>query len=301
MTTVGSGQTLNVSNGQVSAGVIVFSGGVLDVLSGGETTGAVVGGAEIVSSGGVASATIVSGGILAVFSGGLAIGALISGGDVYISAGGTVFTTDVEGSGNEIVVNGGAASGGDVEGANAEQTVYGFASGAILVSGGEQLVNSGGSASATTVNDGGYLLVQSGGVAAGAIISGGTFELAGGGATGTAPVTFETSAGGTLRLDDSVAFGGLIAGFGKPDYLDLSDIAFGSGTHLTFFRTPRSTSGALIVTDGVHTANLTLIGQYVTAQFTLASDGHGGTLIGDPPVTAANEPGPSTDIAKPLS
>ena len=45
-------------------------------------------------------------------------------------------------------------------------------------------------------------------------------------------------------------------------------------------------SGTLTVTDGTHTANLTLIGQYVTAQFTKATDGHGGTLIGDPPLTA---------------
>jgi hypothetical protein len=37
---------------------------------------------------------------------------------------------------------------------------------------------------------------------------------------------------------------------------------------------------------GNHTANLTLLGQYATAQFTPASDGHGGVLIGDPPVMA---------------
>jgi hypothetical protein len=45
-------------------------------------------------------------------------------------------------------------------------------------------------------------------------------------------------------------------------------------------------SGTLTVSDGIYTANLTLLGQYTTAQFTKATDGHGGTLIGDPPVTA---------------
>jgi hypothetical protein len=33
----------------------------------------------------------------------------------------------------------------------------------------------------------------------------------------------------------------------------------------------------------------TLLGQYVTAQFTKASDGHGGTLVGDPPVVAQTD------------
>jgi hypothetical protein len=47
-------------------------------------------------------------------------------------------------------------------------------------------------------------------------------------------------------------------------------------------------SGTLTVTDGTHTASLTLIGQYVAAQFTSASNGHGGTLIGDPPVATTN-------------
>jgi hypothetical protein len=44
----------------------------------------------------------------------------------------------------------------------------------------------------------------------------------------------------------------------------------------------------------VHSANLTLLGQYVVGQFTSASDGHGGTLIGDPPVAVATtDPAPT--------
>jgi hypothetical protein len=38
------------------------------------------------------------------------------------------------------------------------------------------------------------------------------------------------------------------------------------------------------VNDGTHTANLLLLGQYAAAQFAMSSDGHGGTLIADPPV-----------------
>jgi hypothetical protein len=45
-----------------------------------------------------------------------------------------------------------------------------------------------------------------------------------------------------------------------------------------------------MATDGVHSATITLLGQYTAGQFTSASDGHGGTLIGDPAVVAANDP-----------
>src|SRR6202011_1055153 len=96
-----------------------------------------------------------------------------------------------------------------------------------------------------------------------------------------------TSAGGILQLDASQLFSGTISGFGKPEYLDLSDIAFNSATTtVAFAEAGNNLSGTLTVSDGLHTANLTLLGQYTTAQFTKATDGHGGTLIGDPPVTA---------------
>ena len=91
--------------------------------------------------------------------------------------------------------------------------------------------------------------------------------------------------------------GSLIAGFGQPEQLDLSDIAFGANTQVSFAEAASNTSGALTVTDGLHTANLTLLGQYVTAQFTSGSDGHGGTMIGDPPLMAMTEPAPMTIVA----
>ena len=47
-------------------------------------------------------------------------------------------------------------------------------------------------------------------------------------------------------------------------------------------------AGNLTVTDGTHTAQIALLGQYVTANFKLSDDGHGGTLVVDPPVTSGN-------------
>ena len=126
-------------------------------------------------------------------------------------------------------------------------------------------------------------------------------ELTSGAVDGAASIAFATSGGGTLRLDASVGFGGLIAGFGEPEHLDLSDIGFGSATTLSFAEAGSHLSGTLTVGDGLHTANLTLLGQYVTAQFTSASDGHGGTLIGDPPLAATAVSAAASLLAPPVA
>ena len=85
---------------------------------------------------------------------------------------------------------------------------------------------------------------------------------------------------GTLKLDASTSFTGQIQGFGALDRIDLADIAFGPTTTLGY--TPNSGSnsgGILVVSDGTHTANLPLLGQYAVSSFALSSDGHGGTLL----------------------
>src|SRR6202022_1235425 len=100
------------------------------------------------------------------------------------------------------------------------------------------------------------------------------------------------SGGRIRRPDDSIHFGGLVAGFGLPDGLDLKEIAYvSSGALATTLSWTQLTSGAnasgtLTVSEGGHTANITLLGQYVTAHFNMLSDGLGGTLVTDPPVTS---------------
>jgi hypothetical protein len=66
-----------------------------------------------------------------------------------------------------------------------------------------------------------------------------------------------------------------------PDQIDLADIAYGT---VTSKKGPLSYNGNLLggtltVTDGVHTANIALLGQYMASEFALSNDGHGGTLI----------------------
>jgi hypothetical protein len=81
--------------------------------------------------------------------------------------------------------------------------------------------------------------------------------------------------------------GGLVAGFGKPDEIDLRDIGFTSGTTHATWHQSGTTSGTLAVTSGTHTATITLLGQYVAADFHVSTDGHGGTFVTDPPVSTS--------------
>jgi autotransporter passenger strand-loop-strand repeat protein len=270
------------------------------------------GGTELVASGGtVSNTTVSSGGTLTVS--GLVNGATVSSGaTVLVGNGGTLAVLSgqsaqggvVSISGTEIVSAGGTASNTVVSGGTL--TVRGLANGAVVSSGvlipgfpafnvvGSMNVMSGGTATNTVVNSGGYETVSSGGVLSGALISGGTIEIMSGGSANSGVITF--SSGGTLQLDSSVSFGGTISGFALPDQLDLRDVAFGSGTTLSFSEAGNNLSGTLTVSDGTHAAHLTLLGQYVTAQFTKASDGHGGTLVGDPPIggPASAVPGEGT-------
>ena len=110
--------------------------------------------------------------------------------------------------------------------------------------------------------------------------TGATLELAG---ADTGSVTFASSKG-TLVLDHSSTFSGQILGFtgdgtlSGSDQIDMKDINF-STVQVSY------TNGVLTMTDGVDTANLNFSGSYVMANFSLASDGTGGTIVYDPPVT----------------
>jgi hypothetical protein len=112
------------------------------------------------------------------------------------------------------------------------------------------------------------------------INAGATLEL-----TSTYPgtVTFASTTG-TLKLDNSTSFAGTVAGMAGSDTLDLADINFATIGTPSFSGT--STAGVLTVTDGSHTANIALLGSYIASTFTVSSDGHGGTFVGDPPTTS---------------
>ena len=109
--------------------------------------------------------------------------------------------------------------------------------------------------------------------------AGGTLELA---SPFSGTVSFD-GATGTLKVDNSASFSGKIAEqLAIADVIDFADIAAGASAKISY--SGSNSPGTLSVSDGTHTASVALLGNYSLANFTASSDGHGGTLIVDPPV-----------------
>jgi autotransporter passenger strand-loop-strand repeat protein len=289
---VGSATTLEIASAGIASSTIVSSGGTLELLSGGTANATtfsagsfmeIAGGysmstyvtsanvaLEVASGGTVSSATVVSGTTLDVLYGGVVSTITVStGGNLVID--GTVSAATVSAGGNVTV---GAWGTLDV---TSGQTVLGVS----VSSGGTQNVISG-TASGTTVGSGGREYVFSGGVDSGTTLNGGT-EIVSAGGVVNGTITFGAN-GGLLVLEQSTGFAGRLGGFAtSADQLDLADIAFDSSTTVSFVEATGNTSGTLTVSDGVHSAVITVLGNHVTSNFIAASDGNGGTLITDPP------------------
>jgi autotransporter passenger strand-loop-strand repeat protein len=221
------------------------------------------GGTEIVFASDT-SATVESGGVQAVVAGGTAIGAAVSGGGIQYDAG--------------------------------------TASGTMLLGGTEVVY---GSAASTTIDSGGYALALSGGIIDATTINGGTLEFGSGANAGLDPIGFTGgnsavfsntlsndstvvfAGGGTVRLDQPVAYNVLVASFGVPDAFDFTDIAFASATKDYVGNT---SSGTLTVSDGTNSASLLLLGNYTAASFNLGPESGGGTgtVVTDMPLTSSS-------------
>ena len=113
-----------------------------------------------------------------------------------------------------------------------------------------------------------------------------------------------TGATGVLELAQSQTYKKSVTGFSHTGgtSLDLLDIAFVSSKEATFVDNGSKTGGVLTVTDGVHTAKITLVGDYTAATFTASSDGHGGVSIVDPTGDGgSSRPPVSQEAARPVS
>ena len=86
------------------------------------------------------------------------------------------------------------------------------------------------------------------------------------------------AATGTLKLDNSANFTGTVSNFGAGNHLDLAEIGF-SAASVTYAENQQGTGGTLTVSDGTHTANITLLGQYSADGFQANDDQHMGTLM----------------------
>jgi hypothetical protein len=102
-----------------------------------------------------------------------------------------------------------------------------------------------------------------------------------------ANLSFASGSTGTLRLDASSQFAGTVAGLALGNYLDLSDLAYQSNS-APIYSSSGANTGTLAVTQGANTINVALFGNYIASSFVASSDGHGGTLITDPPIVAQN-------------
>jgi autotransporter passenger strand-loop-strand repeat protein len=195
-----------VSAGAANSGVVVTSGNVLEIRSGGVAYGTQVasGGSEAV--GGMAAWDIVrSGATQAVSAGGLALDGSMSGATATISAGGIAENMVL--SGATAMIDGLAINaivgGGSIE----DLSPTGATEFTVVNSGGVE--NVAGSTIWSTVNSGGVENVLPGGRANGTTIAGGRVEVASGGLHAT--VTFTTN-GGILQLDHAASFAALWRG-----------------------------------------------------------------------------------------
>ncbi|HXV00987.1 MAG TPA: hypothetical protein VG166_10860 [Caulobacteraceae bacterium] len=135
------------------------------------------------------------------------------------------------------------------------------------------------------------LLASSGGtlVLEGAVTGAGTVHVFGGvvslAKTFNEHVSFGSS--GRLVLAHSTGFASTVSGFSHTGTtsLDLRDIKFASAA-ASFSGT--TASGVLTLTDGTHTAHITLTGDYTAAAWTLSDDGSGGTVVVDPTAAKAH-------------
>jgi hypothetical protein len=92
-----------------------------------------------------------------------------------------------------------------------------------------------------------------------------------------------------LKLDSGSHLSGTISGFHLGDAIDLGGLAFNaSSSTLSWTQKAIGTkaSGTLTVKEGSKTQSFTLVGSYTVGNFSATSDGHGGTLITDPPITS---------------
>jgi membrane-bound inhibitor of C-type lysozyme len=95
---------------------------------------------------------------------------------------------------------------------------------------------------------------------------------------------------GTLQFDNSLSFAGTVAALAGHDAIDLRDIDFTAKTRTSYLAKGATNGGTLSVGDGVHIANIALLGNYLASTFVASSDGHGGTLVSEQQMASQNQP-----------
>jgi 20S proteasome alpha/beta subunit len=119
-----------------------------------------------------------------------------------------------------------------------------------------------------------------------AVAAGATLEL---NSAHSDAVTF-TSSTGTLKLDNPSTFTGHLIGFtgdgtlSGSDQIDLLNMNYSGSIQSDSTYGP--STGTLTVSNGTTVDVLNFVGSYSQANFKFASDGHGGTIVYDPPTAS---------------
>jgi autotransporter passenger strand-loop-strand repeat protein/probable HAF family extracellular repeat protein len=210
-TTVGSGAEADVEKGGKTSAAVI-SGTLLDF---GVTNGAtVLGGSQVIESGGTASNTILSGGSEVVSAHGTDVGAQILGGTQFVY--GLANGAAISSGGSQLVESGGSTSGAKIAGgfqdvyqaglatsttisSGGTQDVSGTARGTTIGFGGTEIVSAGGTTASTTISSGGMAIVSAGATAIDAAIKGGGIEIVAGGTDFSGTI----SSGATLEATGS--------------------------------------------------------------------------------------------------
>jgi hypothetical protein len=305
--TVGAGAKLSLTGAKdILAGTLTGAGAV--VIGGADSSlrTLTVGTQLSLTSGNVVDlqgvTTLAAGGIFTVANATLRLaagGVVINGpGELLIGVSGTVTDNTLTNTGF-IALEGGRLGAGQMMLVNqAAGRISGSAATSVIDTGASTITNAGTLASSTgavvvdsAVNNSGLFQALDSLTFNGAVTGSGGVEIGEGG-TADFTSTFNQNVlfaqfgpvapSGTLELAHSQSYTGAITGFttNGSTALDLVDIGFGGATKASY--AGNASGGVLTVTDGTHTAKITLFGNYTASTFVVASDGHGGTLVHDP-------------------
>jgi Ca2+-binding RTX toxin-like protein len=97
-----------------------------------------------------------------------------------------------------------------------------------------------------------------------------------------ASVAFHGEGAGTLIVEHAADADSLVGilGLESNDSLMFGDLAFGANTQLSYSANAYGDGGLLTVDDGVHQAEVNLLGHYSVADFQVTDGGEAGTLVG---------------------
>ena len=153
-----------------------------------------------------------------------------------------------------------------------------------------EMTNVGGTSSlGLAVSNTGTVLTVGGGLSFSGAISGtGMLEVTAGGTLGfsnsvaaTQSLKFlDNTSAASITLTSATSFGATISGFVQGDTIDLTNITNATGTFA---------AGVLTFTDNTSSAVVAKLKFTGTPNFSFNSDGHGGTIIGDPPKGAQHK------------